>query len=281
MSRFTESQLETDDLLFAFRDRVWKLTADVRGGRRRAPRQHGLRGRLAALRAARGLAGLDPSCPAELYGFPDAGSGGFEGADLSGTPYTGVLTRPAVQLIHAHPGEGSPVERGLLVRERLLCETLPPPPPGVDATLPVATEGQSTRERLAQHRADPSCAGCHDRIDPIGFGFEGYDAMGRHAEEDSHGEVMGLDGQPTVSFADTAELVALLADSPDVTRCFVRHWVQHGLGLSGASATPWSIPCPTASWMLAFKQWFAAWRRWVSARRGPISRVRPTPSSRW
>jgi hypothetical protein len=84
----------------------------------------------------------------------------------------------AVLATHAHPDESSPVRRGLFVRSRLFCQDLAPPPPDVDATPPGLDPTLTTRERFARHTSNPSCAGCHQFIDGIGFAFEGYDGIG-------------------------------------------------------------------------------------------------------
>ena len=65
------------------------------------------------------------------------------------------------------------------MRERILCQEMPSPPATVDVTPPKPNPLLTTRERFAQHEKDPYCAGCHRLMDPIGLGFESYDAIGR------------------------------------------------------------------------------------------------------
>lgn len=234
LARFTDLWLDLDGVQHAFRDPdlfpvlddalrealLASIHATVDAAFKRDDR-------LDALLA--GSDGWTAPALAAAYGFP-AGEGA---ADLSATPYVGLLAHPAVQLAHAHPTEGSPVHRGRLVRERVLCEALPPPPPGVDATLPPSEPGATLRERLASHREDPSCSVCHDAMDPIGHGFDGFDAIGRaHGDPDVFGEVVGIDGTD-VAFVGPADLAAVLAGSAQVHRCFARHWIQHGLGVNG------------------------------------------------
>ncbi|MEM6925676.1 MAG: DUF1592 domain-containing protein, partial [Myxococcota bacterium] len=72
-----------------------------------------------------------------------------------------LLVDPSVLTTYARPDGSSPVHRGVLVRERLLCEELPPPPPNLDTSPPAVDPTQSTRERYSQHADDPACAGCH------------------------------------------------------------------------------------------------------------------------
>jgi hypothetical protein len=83
------------------------------------------------------------------------------------------------------PEETSPTERGLFIREHFLCQKVPPPPPGVSASLPPLSESKpmTSRERLQVHLSNESCASCHRLIDPIGFGLEKFDAIGRKREK--------------------------------------------------------------------------------------------------
>jgi hypothetical protein len=116
---------------------------------------------------------------------------GYDGSapvSLDPTKRAGLLTQPSVLAVHAHYADTAPVPRGIFVRfvrTNLLCDALPPPPPGVDTTLPDLGPGASKREIFAAHEADPACNSCHRLIDPIGLAFENYDAVGRfHTHED-------------------------------------------------------------------------------------------------
>ena len=85
---------------------------------------------------------------------------------------------------HSKAEESFPILRGKFVRVGLLCQSLPPPPKVVPkAPEPAATS--TSRERFAQHSSDPACAGCHKLIDPLGFGLENYDAIGRYRENEN------------------------------------------------------------------------------------------------
>jgi cellulase/cellobiase CelA1 len=123
----------------------------------------------------------------------------------------------------------------VLVREQLLCQVMPPPPPGVANAVPEIDPGSTNRERYAQHSEDPVCAGCHVLIDPIGFGFEHYDAVGRFRQTDQ-GQAIDATGMIVGGAADDAsfdgaqELAAILAQHDDVTACYAEQWAQFALG---------------------------------------------------
>jgi hypothetical protein len=148
-------------------------------------------------------------------------------ADGSGR---GVLTLPALLGVLATAKESSPIYRGKFVREQLLCQKLPTPPPNVPKP-PDVPPGVSTREKFKQHETDPACSGCHRLMDPIGFGFENYDAIGRYrtmdngAPVDASGEIVltrDLDG----TFMGVTELAQRLAASGEVQECAARQWFR-------------------------------------------------------
>ena len=90
-------------------------------------------------------------------------------------------------VVTSKPAETSPTERGLFIRNHFLGQEVPAPPPGVNTALPEITEDKpmTNRERLAIHLNSESCAACHRLIDPIGFGFEQYDAIGAFHQSSS------------------------------------------------------------------------------------------------
>jgi hypothetical protein len=186
---------------------------------------------------------VDPALAAFLgYGpgeAPDAE--GFAATPLPDHVDGGLLARAAVLATHALPTSSSPIHRGKLVRERLLCQPLPPPPPALDTSPPEPDPSKSTRERYEQHTADPACAGCHLLIDGIGFAFEHYDALGRWREMDgehpvdAQGELTGTE-HTNGEFEGLGELSTLLAGSPDVSACYVEQWSRFALGSKAASA---------------------------------------------
>jgi hypothetical protein len=170
---------------------------------------------------------------AQFYGLPAAGV----------VPYgdgrrAGVLGHASMLAAHAHSDQTSPILRGLFVRKNLLCEPLPPPPPfagGVPDVDPTAT----TRERFAQHTANPVCASCHRFIDGVGFGFEHFDAVGRWRDVEA-GQAIDASGDLTdverlgtdtsAPYATLPELAAIIAGSRAGESCFVRQTFRFARG---------------------------------------------------
>ncbi len=136
------------------------------------------------------------------------------------------------------------------MRERLLCETLPTPPPNVSMTLLAASFG-TTRARFERHVIDPACAGCHRLLDPIGFGLERYDESGafRLVENgrpiDAHGELALEDGG--VRFEGAEPLGAWLAQAPQVRQCVARQWFRFLMGRAETEADRCTIEAMTTA----------------------------------
>jgi hypothetical protein len=172
----------------------------------------------------------------ELYGLPvPKVREGWHEVALDPTQRAGLLTQASVMTVHAHWDKPSLVHRGKLIRERLLCTTLPPPPPDVNNSLPPADPKVSTRERFEEHRADVSCAKCHRLIDPLGAPFEMYDGIGNYRTMDgpdpvdSEGELRGTrnaDGP----VKNAVELAGRLAVADEVRECVARQWLRYALG---------------------------------------------------
>jgi hypothetical protein len=171
---------------------------------------------------------------------PIYGIDGVTGPELRRMPVdtserAGLLTQPALLALLGKSDQSDPIHRGLFVRTRLLCQQLPPPPDDVDTTPPDLAPGLTTRERFDMHRDEPRCAGCHTLIDPIGYGFEGYDAIGRFRtmEEgraiDASGEVVA-GGDASGTFDGLIELTDQLAASDTVRSCVARQWFRFAAG---------------------------------------------------
>jgi hypothetical protein len=121
---------------------------------------------------------VDPTLAA-LYDVDGADHVGFEPSVAPEGSRAGLLTQPGLMALLANPDQSSPIRRGVFVREKILCQPIEPPPADVVIEPPVAQPDLTTRERFAAHTQAEECAACHVMIDPIGFGFEAYDALGR------------------------------------------------------------------------------------------------------
>ncbi len=122
---------------------------------------------------------------ARFYGIDGVAGGYFRRVSLAGTERRGVLTHGSVLMVTSYPTRTSPVLRGKWVLEQLLGAPPPPPPPDVPALADGASSSAgSLREALEQHRANPACAACHARLDPLGFALETFDAVGAYRTED-------------------------------------------------------------------------------------------------
>jgi hypothetical protein len=167
----------------------------------------------------------------------------------------GLLGQALFLTLSSKPDDTTPTGRGLFVREQFLCQQVPPPPPGVDTNLPPVEESKpvTNRERMAIHATNQICAGCHNLIDPIGFGFEKFDAIGVRREKhklsfypnltgvaarrakpkdvelelDTKGFVAGIQSS---EFTSPKELGALLAQSSQCQECMVKQVFRYMAG---------------------------------------------------
>lgn len=109
----------------------------------------------------------------------------FVRVNLENTQRGGILTHASVLTVTSHPTRTSLVKRGHWVLEQILGTPPPPPPPNVPSLEDTKSDKPlSVRQQVEQHRKNPNCAGCHARIDPIGFAFENFDVLGRYREKD-------------------------------------------------------------------------------------------------
>jgi len=144
----------------------------------------------------------------------------------------GFLTQAAILTTQAKPDRPSPVLRGELVRVQLLCQALPPPPAGVNTQLPPVDPNVPNRERFTAHSQNQPCQSCHQLMDPIGFGFEGFDGIGRPVpgNVDTSGNIVGTDST-NGPFNGVPNLASILAASPDAQNCFALQWYRYGYGV--------------------------------------------------
>ena len=171
---------------------------------------------------------------AAYYGMPAPGSTDMQLVQGAGQELSGVLSSGGILSAHSKANSTNPIGRGIFVREQLLCTIPPPPPDNVDIMPPMPDPNATTREQFEQHRSDPACSGCHILFDPIGFGFENYDATGKWRttengfDVDASGELAGTDVDG--DFIGVAELGQKLASSQDVAQCVSRQWFRFAYG---------------------------------------------------
>jgi hypothetical protein len=169
---------------------------------------------------------------AAVYGVRAGSRDGFKEVSLPRDGQRrGLLGQVSVLALQAHPVSSSATKRGKFVRQVLLCGDVPPPPVNVNTALPEPTGTALTlRDRVKEHLTNPTCAGCHSLMDPIGLGLENFDGIGRLRSED-HGATINpsseLDGVP---FADAWELAEAVRSHPKLPGCLARSMYRYATG---------------------------------------------------
>ena len=179
-----------------------------------------------------------------VYRLPVAVPDGWVGDDLdSDDPRAGLLAQVGFLALHSHPGRSSATLRGRAVRELILCQKVPDPPGDVNFALVQDTSNPSfktARQRLTAHRSNPTCAGCHKIMDPIGLAMENFDGAGQFRQSengapiDASGEISGK------AFLGAAGLAATLHDDPALASCLVSRSWEYATGrLIGKDERDW------------------------------------------
>ena len=180
---------------------------------------------------------------ANLYGVTPTATSALTPAQLGAdSPRAGILTTGALLTLNNRPNRTSPTIRGLFIRQRLLCGTVPPPPPGIPPIMETdAGPPKTIREKLDQHRSNPTCAACHQFMDPIGLGMEDFDQYGRFRSTYETGQVVDSGGDVDgTAFSGAKQLGQLLSQDPRVMACLVKQLYRYGsarLEAEGEAAT--------------------------------------------
>jgi len=171
---------------------------------------------------------------ARHYGVAGVSGSEFRKVELpAGTPRGGILTHASVLTVSSYPSRTSPVIRGKYVLQNILGAPPPPPPPDVpvldEAAIGAVT---SMRQQLEKHRADATCAACHSKMDPLGFGLENFNAIGKWREKDGS---FPIDASGTLpdgkSFTTPSEMQAILASRlPEFGRALTEKMLTYALG---------------------------------------------------
>jgi hypothetical protein len=190
--------------------------------------------------AGQGLRGILTSSTA----FVSAATAGIYGVAVSGQGLVetelgperpGFLTRLGFLAYNANLSEPDPIHRGVDVINRILCLDLLPPANVAIPPLPAATPGQTNRQRVTAHTGDGTCgAGCHSTlINPMGFAFENFDAVGQLRTTDN-GQPVDTTGRMSFpdglkDFTGAPQLVNLIAAAPSAHGCYVKHFAEFAL----------------------------------------------------
>jgi hypothetical protein len=174
---------------------------------------------------------------AQVYGVGAPGAEGLGRIEHDpSTQRAGVLGTAGVLSMTSHAREPSVVNRGLLVRVRLLCDEIPPPPPNVPDLIDDPTLSASELQNM--HTNDPACAGCHRNIDPIGYGLEMFDALGARRSDPTEDEIRAMpryiEGVDGSEFYGAKELGELIAGLPQARACVADNFYRWSLGRSTA-----------------------------------------------
>lgn len=176
---------------------------------------------------------LVPDELAPVYGILPVGAD--TRVSLRSVSRVGLLQQGSFLAVFAHEAESAPVLRGKAVLVRLLCRTIRPPQElGIDVVPPAADPHATTRQRFARHVSDPLCASCHAQLDPVGFTFENFDAIGRKRESeqgqpvDTRGSI-SIDGTVR-TLTDSVALSDAIAQSQELRTCAARQVVRFASG---------------------------------------------------
>jgi hypothetical protein len=174
------------------------------------------------------------------YGFGAPTGTDFVHADRPAAWGVGLLSQGSVMSVQANGLSSSPTRRGHMVRTRMLCTVIGPPPKVVDP-IPPPTDAQTTRQRYEVLHGNAGCKACHNLMDPIGFAFEHLDGAGRFRamegrfDIDDTGTVAGTSAGD-LKVKGPTELATAISGLPEVSECVASYLAAYGLGVSHENA---------------------------------------------
>jgi hypothetical protein len=146
-------------------------------------------------------------------------------------PRRGLLGQVSFLALNAHPTSSSATLRGIFVRQKLLCDSIPSPPSNVDTSIPEPSgEAPTLRDRIREHSDNLLCSNCHAFMDPIGLGLENFDGIGRFRAADNGAAIDAsgsLDGE---RFEGPLTLYEAIKSSPRFGVCLTQKLYQHVTG---------------------------------------------------
>ena len=167
------------------------------------------------------------------YGVKNVAGNHFRQVSLKGTGRGGILGHASILTITSDPNRTSPVKRGKYVLENILGTPPPPAPPDVPELEVSGANKGTLREQMVKHRTNAICASCHEKMDPIGFAFEHFDAIGRYRTKDN-GEAIDSAGKldSGESFKNATELRQILTSKKSdlFARCLTEKMLTYALG---------------------------------------------------
>lgn len=171
---------------------------------------------------------------AALYGVEGDFGEELELVDLDPQVRGGLLTQIGFLAANAYPSETSPIHRGVFINRTLLCKIIPDPPSNLDIGEEAIDNPKTTREAVEQQTSPSACSGCHALINPAGFAFESFDAVGQVRALDRGQAVdttgaLPIDGE-MVSFTDAKTLIEAIARSEEGRLCFARNLLRYAYG---------------------------------------------------
>jgi hypothetical protein len=169
---------------------------------------------------------------ASHYGIKGITGNQFQKVTLPDNRRGGVITMASTLTVTSNPTRTSPVKRGKWILENILGTPPPPPAPDVPELPPIGQLKGTLRQQMEQHRADPACAVCHAKLDPLGFGLENFDAIGAWRTQDNKQDIDASGELPGgEKFVGPAQLrQVLLGKADQFRRCFAEKLLTFGLG---------------------------------------------------
>ena len=170
---------------------------------------------------------------AKYYGIEGVKGPEFRRVELTTDERGGILTQAGVLTVSSYPSRTSVVIRGKYILQNILGTPPPPPPPDVPALDEAAVgTSMSLRQQMETHRANATCASCHSRMDPLGFGLENYNAIGKWRSMDGKFPVDASGTLPNgKSFNGPAQMMTLLlAQLPEFAHCLTEKMLTYALG---------------------------------------------------
>lgn len=158
-------------------------------------------------------------------------------------PRIGIQSQLGFLALNSHPGRSSPTLRGKAIRNMLLCQDVPDPPPDVDFSgfNDPDSSSKTARDRLTAHSTSPACAGCHKITDPIGLALEKFDGAGQFRQTENGAPIDTSGDLDGVAYADSEGLGLALRENPAATKCLINRLYAYGSGHSLSSRNAWMM----------------------------------------